>query len=200
MDRFLPNPRSFPPPLAYRRVRETQSGETRQGAAPCWKFGKRRPFGVRLNGLALYNKGERNLAEIREYDFEQTFSRNMKPKAGNYVFVVRFRTLLAGNPPVPTFSRLWLRSQGEYLLEVATCACKTPFSAHRFNPALTHIPSQATPARTRRTAGKLVRRPGKIHCSACNQGHELFSMSVKMRETTLDMLSFEKPARRAPRN
>ena len=107
---------------------------------------------------------------------------------------------LAGNPPVLTSSRPCLRSQGGHVLEVPTYACKTPFSPRRFNPALAHVPSRATPARTRRTAGKLARHLGKIHCSACNQGRELFSMSVRMRKTTLDVLSFKKPASRVPRN
>ena len=49
--------------------------------APRRKFGKLRPFGVRLNGFARYNKGEVGLAGIREYDFEQTLPRNMKPKS-----------------------------------------------------------------------------------------------------------------------
>ena len=56
--------------------------------------------------------GERNLAEIREYDFKQIFSRNMKPKAGNIDFLGA-RASNAGD----AFHEIWAMRKALELLD-----------------------------------------------------------------------------------
>lgn len=69
----------------------------------------RRPVPSVSHGII---KGERNLAEIREYDFEQTFSRNMKPKAGN-IDLLGARASNAGD----AFHEIWVTRKALELLD-----------------------------------------------------------------------------------
>lgn len=70
------------------------------------------PSAVRLNGLARYNKGERDLAGIRGYDFKQTFFRNMEPKAGK----IDFQGAPASNAG-DAFHEIWVTRKALELLD-----------------------------------------------------------------------------------